>query len=396
MKNLEILTENLLGSKLYALVWKETKELLRNPYLMFLILIPPVVQLLILGASLDPRVSHLCLLLVDQSSTRQSRDLIRSLEDTTVFDVARTAPGRDRLLEMMRTGRYDVGLIVPERFADDLNDGRTARVAVFLDGADAYSSGIAQNYVMRTISRFKPEGLGARVHVDKIEAIPKDLEIGQDRKLVSPSIDMLFNPDQKRSWYFVPGILGACLTLVGTLVASALVLKELENGTIQQLLMTPASTWQITASKVIPLLVFLLLDIAIALTAAHLIFGMPIRGSLLLLMVASTLYALTGIGTGILLGTFCSSQRQAQLGSFFVNIPMILLSGAVVPFDTMPAALVAVSSLNPLRYYTVVVRSLILKGSTFQMIALDLFLLAGFSLLILAAGSLRLRRSLVV
>ena len=180
---------------------------------------------------------------------------------------------------------------------------------------------------------------------------------------IEPDTKILYNPGQVSSWFFVPGVLGACLTLVSTLIASASVLKEREKGTMEQLLMTPASTGEILLAKFLPLVFFLLVDVILALAAANVFFGMPIRGSYPFLLIASALYAFVGIGFGMLLGSVCQSQRQAQLTSFFINIPLILLSGTVVPFDTMPALMQTISYIDPLRYYAVIARGVILKGS---------------------------------
>ena len=185
------------------------------------------------------------------------------------------------------------------------------------------------------------------------------------------------------------------MTLTATLVASATILKERENGTIEQLLMTPAEPWEILLAKIIPLVVFLLADVCLAIGAARLIFALPFRGSFLLFIIASGLYAFVGIGFGMLLGSVCNSQRQAQLASFFINIPMILLSGTVVPFDTMPAAMQFLAMFDPLRYYTLVARGVILKGATFEMLWTDVALLFVFASLLLWISANRFRRQLI-
>src|SRR5262249_11251078 len=132
------------------------------------------------------------------------------------------------------------------------------------------------------------------------------------------------------------GVLGATLTLTATVGPSATLLRENESGTMDQLLMTPCEPWEILSAKVLPLAALLLADIAIAVVAAHVAFGLPFRGNVVIFLLASLLYVLVGIGLGMLLGTVCQRQRQAQLSSFFMNIPLIMLSGTVVPFDTMP------------------------------------------------------------
>lgn len=389
------LLEIIISSRLWALVAKETREILRNKFLLFLILIPPTIQLLILGAALDPQVHNLSLATVDHAHTKQSRDLVAALTSSGVFPL-NTYLGDEHLLShQLQQGQLNVGLVIPPEFTTDLNRSKSANVQVLMDGADAYSAGIASYYVLRTIHQFHPDGVAIVPSLSSVP--PKGAPESQDQSTlaINPEIDILYNPGQISSWFFVPGILGACLTLTGTLVASATVLRERESGTMEQLLMTPASSWEILLAKIIPLVVFLLGDVCLAIGAAQMVFGMPFRGSLLLFLIASALYAFVGIGMGMMLGSICQTQRQAQLASFFINIPLILLSGTVVPLDTMPWFLQSLSMADPLRYYTFIARAVILKGATLSMLWQPLLLLAVSAILVLGVSTNRFRRQLV-
>lgn len=378
------IVEKIFGTRLSALLVKEFREILRNKYLLFLMIMPPVIQLLILGGSLDPQVRNLSLGTVDRSNSVASRELVDSLLSGKVFKKSQPFADEEKLSQALEGGKLAVGLVIPQRFVSDLNNGTPAQVQVLVDGADAYSAGVASSFVQQTMSRFDP----------KVNRKDSKVILGNVDSVIEAKMNILYNPDQLSSWYFVPGILGAALTLTATLVASATILKERENGTMEQLLMTPAEPWEILLAKIIPLVVFLLGDVCLAIGAAHLIFALPVRGSFLLLLVASALYAFVGIGFGMLLGSVCNSQRQAQLTSFFINIPLILLSGTVVPFDTMPAAMQFVAMFDPLRYYTLVARGVILKGATLEMLIGDIALLFVFASLLLWVSANRFRRQM--
>jgi len=366
--------EMVVSSRLWALILKETREILRNKYLLFLLLVPPTIQLLILGAALDPQVRNLSLSTVDHAQTEQSRDLVAALVNSGVFARNHYVANERILSGQLEKGQLNVGLVIPSDFTNELNRRKPADVQVLLDGADAYTAGIASSYVLRTIHEFP------HTHT---------------QTLIEPRIDILYNPGQISSWFFVPGILGACLTLTGTLVASATVLRERESGTMEQLLMTPASSWEILLAKFVPLVVFLMGDVCLAIAAARIIFGMPFRGNLVLFLIASALYTFVGIGMGMMLGSMCRSQRQAQLASFFINIPLILLSGTVVPLDTMPWVLQTLSLADPLRYYTLIARGVILKGATLAMLWQQLLLLAVSAVVVLTVSANRFRRQLI-
>ncbi len=381
------------ASHLYSLIFKETREIMRNPYLLFLILVPPTVQLLILGGALDPQVRHLSLATVDHAQTAQSRDLVKNLTKSDVFPTNVYLQNEDKMLLQLEKGDLDVGLVIPKDFSQDLNVKKTADIQILVDGADAYTAGIARADILKAVHDFNPPGLPAQ-HFVLPSAVRTD-KLTDASMIINPKVDILYNPDQESSWYFIPGILGACLTLTGTLVAAATVLRERERGTMEQLLMTPAASWEILLAKIVPLVVFLMGDVLLAIFAAQMIFHVPFRGNLFLFLFASALYAFVGIGLGMLLGSVCRSQRQAQLASFFINIPLILLSGTVVPLDTMPPIMQAISIFDPLRYYTLIARGVILKGATFAMLWQQVALLALSAVLILMVSANRFRRQLI-
>jgi ABC-2 type transport system permease protein len=164
---------------------------------------------------------------------------------------------------------------------------------------------------------------------------------------------------------------------------------------MEQLLMTPAETWEILMAKVIPLVAFLMADVCLAIGAAAIVFHLPFRGNFLLFLFASALYIFVGIGFGMLLGTLCKNQRQSQLTSFFINIPLILLSGSVVPLDTMPAFLQTVSIFNPLRYYVFIGRAVILKGDGLNIVWPELCAIILAAVILITVSANRFNRQTV-
>ncbi len=404
----------IVSSRLWSLIVKETREMLRDNYLLFLIIVPPILQLLIIGGALDPSVHSLSLAVVDHSNTTESREFVARFGASGVFHKSSAVRNETTLSEELEKGKYNVGLVIPKEFSRELNRGERASIQVLVDGADAYTAGIASGYLLRTINGYRPQdGIEPKESIYSLSSKTSlktarttsdtnsvgkqkngDNEISGDTQLINPRIQILYNPEQRSSWSFIPGILGACLTLTGTLVSSATVLRERERGTMEQLLMTPASSLEILLAKMIPIVVIILGDVCLAVYASHLIFGMPLRGSLAVLLLASALYAFVGIGLGILLGSLCQSQRQAQLASFFINIPVILLSGTVVPLDSMPAFFQMVSAIDPLRYYTLIAKGVILKGETLEMVSEAMLWLALSAAVVLTMSAHRFRRQL--
>jgi ABC-2 type transport system permease protein len=278
---------------------------------------------------------------------------------------------------MVERGELAVGLVIPPTFRRRLATGQPAEVQVFLDGVDANSAGIASGYINQIVARFRPEASGVSLPLP-----------------VQTAITFLYNPGLKSSWFFVPGVMGLVLTLLGTLVSAVTVVREKDTGTLEQLLMTPASPWEILLAKILPLFLLLMGDLLLALSLGRLVFGLPFRGNFLLFLVLSGLYLFVGISIGILLATISRTQAQVLLTSFFINLPMVQTSGAIAPIESMPPFFQALSILNPLRHYIAIVRGMMLKGVGLEALWPHVLALALFAPLLLTISVRRFRSQL--
>ncbi|MCT0203623.1 ABC transporter permease [Synechococcus sp. CS-602] len=332
-------------SRFWALVRKEVQQILRDRQLIKLLIIPPTLQLLIYGFALNPEVHNLKLGVVDYAQVAASRELVSALTANRIF-LASSYPRSEReLAQQVERGELTAGLVIPPNFSRRLAVGDTAEVQVFIDGVDANSAGIANGYIQQILRRFRPEP----------GASPPSAP-------VRTQVSFLYNPGLTSSWFFVPGVIGIVLTLIATLVSAVTLVREKDTGTLEQLLMTPAAAWEILMAKILPLVLLLMGDVLLALLLGRLVFGVPIRGNLLLLLTLSGLYLFVGIAVGIMLATVCRSQQQVMLTAFFITLPMIQTSGAIAPIESMPAFFQVLSLLNPLRHFIAILRGLMLKG----------------------------------
>ncbi|WP_448563017.1 ABC transporter permease [Trichothermofontia sp.] len=337
--------EWLLGSRLVTLALKEMRQILRNKQLLFLLVFPPTIQLLLYGFALNPEVKYLDLGVVDYAQTQTSRELVASLTNNQVFILNSQIPSQAALGEQVRLGQITAGVVIPPDWQRQLQRGETAEVQVLIDGVNANTAGIASGYIDQIVQSFS-----------------RNLEPVAPPAPIQPLVHFLYNPGLISSWFFVPGMIGVVLTLISSLVSSATLVREKDTGTLEQLLMTPASAGEILLAKIIPLFVLLMGDVLLALLVADAVFSVPLRGSLLLFLALSGLYIFVGIGIGMMLATIARNQQQVVLISFFINMPMIQLSGAIAPVESMPLLIRYLSWLNPLRHYIAIVRSILLRG----------------------------------
>ncbi len=369
------LLKSLLESRIVGLIYKEAMHTLRDKHLLFLLIFPPTLQLLILGAALDVGLRNVPMGLVDNCQSSTSRRLISALSDNDIFRFNSAFLSEQELTKSIKKTDVKIGVLIPSDFERDLARDHVAHVKIIIDGVDAYTANVARSYLMQIFQHFE---VNAEPH----------------RQLIKPTITTFFNPGLVSSWYFVPGVIGAMLTLTSTLVSSASLLREKELGTLEQLLMTPYSVGEILFAKVLPVFLLLVCDVFLALGMALFVFKLPFRGDIFLFLFASALYICVGIGLGILMATVCKTERQAHLVSFFVNIPVMQLSGAVVPFETMPLLLRQIATIDPLRDYTIIARSLFLKGTGVSGLTPHLLMLAAAAMVLFSFSLLRFRKQL--
>ncbi|MCW5823102.1 MAG: ABC transporter permease [Cyanobacteria bacterium TGS_CYA1] len=365
--------------QLKALIRKELRQIFRDRELLFLLLFMPVMQITLYSFALSPEVEHLRLGVIDYSNSTTSRELIGNLVSNMVFDLKDAGANEDQLANKVKGGKLEAGMIIPPELQRHLKSGNATKVQIFLDGVDANTAGIAGGYISQILAAFN----------NKLQSGSQS-----PKSAVQPKVTYLYNSGLESRWFFVPGVLALVLNLVSTLVSSAAVVREKDTGTLEQLLMTPVSSFQILAAKVIPLSAVLMVNVLISLFVAVVFYGVPFRGNFFLFMAVSFLAIIVGISIGIALAAYSANQRQSLLTSFFINLPVIQLSGALSPIESMPQFWQDLSCLDPLRYYVTCVKAIMLKGVGFQAIWPNVVILAVFAIVFLSLSSARFRKQL--
>jgi ABC-2 type transport system permease protein len=367
-----------LSSGFRALLVKEFLQLLRNKQLLVLLVVMPMVQLFAYGLALNPEVKHLRLGVVDYSCSPLSRDLIAEFVNNQVFDLVDSGRTQQELGTRVRDGQIDTGLVMGPEFSRRVKSGKIAGIQVLLDGVDANSAGIAAAYVIQTLTNFQSEHAAKNTSEDLINTDPV----------------FLYNPGLVAPWFFVPGVIGMVLNIAGILVSSATLLREKETGTLEQLLMNPVSSAEILVAKIVPLMVVLFTTIGVCLTVGMGCFDLPFRGNPFSMFFISLLYIFVVISIGIALATISSNQRQAMLISFFITMPVIQLSGALAPLESMPPLFLTLSLFNPLRYYIVCLKGVLLKGVGLEYLYPHVLVLFCFAFILLTLSASRFRKQM--
>ena len=327
------------------MVRKERRQLLRDLRTRLVMFVAPVIQLLMFGYAVNTDIRDTATIVVDHAGTAASRRLVTAFETTGRFDVAeRSARSRD-VGRALDRGDAAVGIEIPSGFARDLAAGR-ATLQVVVDGTQSNTATVALGYVRRVVEAFARESVG---------------------DLPAPAIDLRarawYNPGLVSRIYNVPAVIGVVLLLMCLVLTALAVAREREMGTLEQLMVTPLTPTELMLGKTIPVAVVGLIDLALVTSVAVLWFDVPLRGSLLALLLAAFLYIVAGLAAGLLISTVSKTQQEAFLTMFLFVLPAVILSGFLYPTDTMPAFFRWLSLLDPVRHFLVVVRSIFLKGS---------------------------------
>jgi ABC-2 type transport system permease protein len=326
------------------MVVKELRQLRRDRRFLAMLIVSPVIQLVLLGYAANLDVRQIPTVVADFDRTAESRALTSRLTASGFFEYAGSVPtltGAERALEQ---GRAWLALVVPRGYGRDVAASRPAAVQLLVDGSDSSAATVGVNTASQAVAS---EGRRLAAAAPALDVRPR----------------VWYNPELRSSHFMVPGMLGLLLMLVTLVLTALAIVKEKERGTMEQLAVTPLSPAALILGKLIPFVMIGLVDVLLVVAAATAVFGLPVRGSLVLLLALSLLFILTSLGLGLFVSTLAQTQQQAMMMAvFFFMVPMVFLSGFVFPVENMPKPIQGVTYLMPLRYYFTIVRGLFLKG----------------------------------
>lgn len=334
----------------WAILRKEAIQMARDRGTLRFALFIPVFQLVLFGL-IDTNVRHVPTAIFDQSRTAESRELITDFVNTSLFDVVTDVPSRQALREAIVAGRASVGIEIPPDFARRRVDGSSADFLVLVDGSDAT---VSAQTLAAVNGLSLSQSLDAITHKYGITGLP----------LVSSPL-LLFNPDSRSANLLIPGLIAILLTFSGTLLSSFSIVRERERGTLEQLMVTPASPAAVMAGKLLPYLGLGFAQMLIVLPIMALAFRVPIHGSLVLLLALSVVYLFALLAMGLLVSSRSDTQMEAIQRSQLVLLPAFLLSGYVFPLASLPRLLRYFSTLLPATHFIAISRGIIIRGAGF-------------------------------
>ena len=358
-------------TRLLAIARKEWLQIRRDARSLYLAFVLPLLLLMLFGYAISFDIRNIRLAVFDQSQTAASRELIESFESSGYFSLIGQLDRLGEADRMLAEGRAKLVLVIPPAFAADLGSGRSAVVQLLLDGSDANTATIAQNYAEAIVA-----GYSTRVILrGRAVTLP-----------VRAENRVWYNESLESRNMIVPGLVAVIMSIIAAMLTALTIAREWERGTMEQLAATPVHRLEVVIGKLLPYIGIGLFDVALATALGLVIFHVPFRGSVLLLAVMTLMFLIGALGLGMFISAAMKSQVLAtQVAMIATFLPALLLSGFIFSIATMPWILRVVSRVVPARYYVTVTKGIFLKG-----IGMDVLLVDGVAMVIFAAVGLGL------
>ena len=367
--------------RLLALTWKEFMQLKRDRLTLRMIIMVPLMQTLIFGYAINYDVKHLPTVVLDESRSYDSRELVARLTASEYFDIVGRVDSLAELQRSLDSAQALVGLVIDRDYGANRHRGRPAEALLIVNASDTTTSSQAMSIAGGVASQLSLQTLARRADW-KERTLPVDLRVRP-----------WYNPDLRTATFIIPGLLAIILTFTLIQFTAGAIVRERELGTLEQLQVTPVTRTQLILGKLLPFIVIGYVQLTVTVLLMRFLFRIPIMGSVLLLYGVGFLFIAAVLGLGMLISTVVQTQRQSQQVSMMFLLPFVFLSGYVFPLDGMPRIFQAISRLIPARYFIEVVRGIVLRGAGIDELWVPISWLGFYTFAIIGAAVWRFRKT---
>lgn len=355
----------------FAFVKKEFFHIWRDKRTLMILIGMPIVQIIIFGFALTNEVKNSKIAILDFSRDETSRRIIHQIGASRYFSIYKVLYSYQQVEPAFKEGKVKMVVVFPPDFAEDLLHVNKAKVQLIADASDPNVATTVTNYASSIINDYQSS-------LNKLQKLPYR---------INPEIRMLYNPELKGAYNFVPGVMAMVLMLVCTMMTSIAIVKEKEMGTMEVILVSPLNPLSVVLAKAVPYLLLSMVNVASILLLSVYVLNVPIQGSLLLLICESLLFIITSLSVGLLISSVTESQQVAMLTSLMgMFLPTVIFSGFMFPVENMPIPLQVMSNIVPAKWFYNIVKAIMIKGLGFAAIWKETLILAGMTLLLLGVS----------
>ncbi len=364
--------------RIIAIIQKEFLHIIRDPRSLVIVFLMPIIMVLLYGYAITFDIKEIQLGILDEDRTPASRELVQKLTSSNYFKIMADLQSRKEIEEGMLRRRFVAALVIPVDYAKKLQTEPQSQVQLIVDGANSNTATVAINYAKSFFMTYSLE-MNTQILVPPLELQPR----------------IWYNPDMKSAHFIVPGLVAVIMMLICTLLTSITITRERESGTMEQILVSPIRPYEIIFGKIAPYVILALIDAIIVVVCARIIFGVPFRGSPLLLLLFCVFYVYASLSLGVFISARVKTQQVAMiLAQLTTTLPAIMLSGFIFPILSLPIALQIISYLVPAKYFLTIIRGIMLKGIGFHYFHQPAIFLLAFGTLLLLVSVNRFKTNL--
>jgi ABC-2 type transport system permease protein len=346
--------------QLITFIKKEFHHILRDTRSMLVLIGLPIVQLLLFGFAITTEVRNANIAILDNSKDEVTQSIITKIESSQYFDIDQAITSNDQIEGAFKSGRIKLAIVFQQNFQNELSHSNKAQLQIIADATDPNQATTLTNYLSSIVKDYQNE-------FNQQNKVPYN---------INTEMRMLYNPQLKGAYTSVPGVMGMILLLISAMMTSIAIVREKELGTMEILLVSPMQPWLVVISKVIPYFIISLINVATILILSVFVLGLPIEGSLFLLIASTIIYIFCALSLGILISTVTETQQAAMLISLLgLMLPVVMLSGYAFPIANMPTILQILSNLVPAKWYIIIVKNIMIKGIGIELIWKELLIL---------------------
>jgi ABC-2 type transport system permease protein len=372
--------------RMFTIVRKEWLHIIRDPRTLGLVIIMPVMMLFLLGYAVANDVTDMPMVVADLSQTESSRTLVDKLVVSGFFKYTYAAQSESEILKLLDEGNVKVGLYIPENFGRNLSTGGTGTIQFYIDGSNPTVAQTAQ-LAAETIS----QSMSQEILINRLERSGSGMQLNLP---VDARLRYLYNPDMKRMNFMIPGLVAIILQIQTLLLTAFAIVREREQGTLEQLIVTPVRSWELMLGKILPFVVVAFVNVVMTVSVGAIWFGVEIAGSITLLGILSLIFLLGSLGLGVFISNISKTQMQAMYMASFIMMPSFILAGLLFPRENMPWLAYYAGYLLPVTYFLEIVRGIILKGAEFASLWMWIWPMAVFSIIVFFASVLMFQKRL--
>jgi ABC-2 type transport system permease protein len=372
--------------RMLTIVRKEWLHIIRDPRTLALVIVLPVMMLFLLGYAVANDVKDIPLAVADLSHTDASRTLVDKLTGSEFFKYTHAAQSENEILAMMDAGTVKAGLYIPESFGRDVSTGGVGTIQFYIDGSNPTIAQTAQ-LAAETIS----QSMSQEILIKRLERSGTGMQLSLP---VDARMRYLYNPDMKRMNFMIPGLVAIILQIQTLLLTAFAIVREREQGTLEQLIVTPVRSWELMLGKILPFVVVAFVNVVMTVAVGAIWFGVEVVGSIPLLAGLSLIFLLGSLGLGVLISNISKTQMQAMYMASFIMMPSFILAGLLFPRENMPWLAYYAGYFLPVTYFLEIVRGIILKGANFFTLWIWIWPMAVFSIVVFFASVLMFHKRL--